>query len=445
MATIQTTHAAAALQQIVTRLFSLTWVTGDTTSVTIGDRVLIVTLGTTQTATGMAAAVAAAFNASSRSDNVDGAASSCNFGGQEFGEFAGITASSSGATLKFTGNTAGEPHTIGVTVVTAGDGIVASEVVVQAATGPEFWNSGANWSGDAVPANDDVTQAINTIKGPNGRALGFKYGLPTALEVTIKHYSTYEGQWGLPPVNESIPGKPYNEYRQQYIQLTADGTGTNILHEFGIGPGNGSPLMNIRHDTLKCSPVVHNTGRPVIPGGKALNIVCAAATSELTILKGSVNAASQFGATAGWNVINVATSQGQGTDLRIAGADASWALNVSGGSVFVENTVGMTLTQYGGAVECIGTTAAAAANVYGGALKWNGSGTLTALTIDNLGDFDARNGMSAFIVTNCTRRSRQSFLRDPFHRATFSNPIQNYGGVDGLDFGSNFSLTPAAI
>lgn len=440
MATVTWRGNATNVPQIVTRTFNNTWATADTATVTINGNDMVVTLGTTQTAAGIAAAVAAAFNLSERLTATAGPAdgSTSNVGGQTIPEFKEITASVSSATVTFTANTAGKPFTLTVTVDTAGTGDVTGETVVQAATGMNHWDNADNWDSGSVPANDDIVVFRDSD-------VSVKYGLPAASrEVTFNVYQSFTGQIGLPRINNdanSAAGR-YLEYRPRMVHLDDAGTGTNILHVFGLGEGNGSPLINLRHDTLQCSVLVYNTGRPSVQGDKALNIVCENTSSELTILRGSVDAGSDFSASAGWNVIRVNNSQGQTSDVRIAGADASNAVIVSGGQVAIENTTGITFTQYGGTIDATGVNSAAAISLYGGVFKWSGSGTITAMTIDG-GDFDARGGLSAFTVTNCTRR--RGPLRDPFHRATWSNAIQNFGGVTDLDFGSNFSLTPVAI
>src|SRR6185503_18181163 len=104
-------------------------------------------------------------------------------------------------------------------------------------------------------ANDDTV----VLKDQSGPSVGFKYGLPNnSKEVTIEHWMSYTGQVGLPPINTENASKPYPEYRQTDVRLDDAGTGTNILHKFGLGKdGTGSPLINVHHKTLRCSPVVY--------------------------------------------------------------------------------------------------------------------------------------------------------------------------------------------
>ncbi len=108
MATVTWTGNAHSVKQISTVTFAGTWAGTDTVTATINGKDLIVTCGTATTTTALAAtALKEAWEAATRLDGTGTTDSTSNFGGQEFGEFAEITASVSGSVVTLIGNKAG--------------------------------------------------------------------------------------------------------------------------------------------------------------------------------------------------------------------------------------------------------------------------------------------------------------------------------------------------
>jgi hypothetical protein len=432
MATVTWTGNALDVKQISTITIANTWATGDTATLTINGKDLVVTVGATDTTTDdVATAIKEAWEGATRLDGTGSTDATSNAGGQEFGEFAEASASVSGSVVTLVARTAGKPFTLTVTESTAGSG-TATGATAQAATGKNFWNNADNWDGGSVPANDDIV----VFRDSDVKCL---YGLPNgSLEVTLQVWMSYTGEVGLPTINRDNPQQPYYEYRQRYVRLDDAGTGTNIAHRFGLGKdGTGFRLFNLKHISLKCSPIVYSTGIPLTErvGTKSLNICCADTTSTLTVHSGSVDCSSQDGGTSAF--VNVTVSDG---DVR-----AVAAIHTSGGTVNVD----------GGNVLVGGSGAIATMNVRSGVLTTeNQTGTVTtisvyaagtvnwksAATITNLysygGTFDARNADSFTITTASLFRGSRFY--DPYNRMTVGSAFGLfYDPSPDLQFGAN--------
>lgn len=446
MATLYATHGAAAVKQINAITVANTWAAADTAIMTMNGKALTVTIGADSSTTQVATAIRDAWNATSRLDSEGSTDATSNFGGQEFGEFAEATASidpDAASVVIITANKAGVPFTLTVTESTAGSG-TATGATSQTATGPWHWDNAKNWDTGAVPANDDIV----VLKDQSGPNVGFKYGLPNnSLEVTIQHWMSYTGQIGLPPINIENVSKPYPEYRQRYVRLDDAGTGTNIAHRFGIGKeGTGSPLINLKHSTLKCSPIVFNTGTAQIAGLKALNICCLATTSVLNIVNGSVDCGTQDGGTPAWTTINISN----GSVRCFSGLSSLSAFSVYGGDVVVGGASPIGAINANGTARVRIENQSAAITNSGVAdsavMECLASGITITTHVQTGGTFDASGGAGTLTITDATLYEPASFF-DPGQRITYTNQVKFYGELSAkLKFGgtqSNYvSITP---
>ncbi len=383
MSIVTWTGNALDQKQISTITVALTWAAGDTATLTINGKDLIVTVGATGTSTAnVAIAIKEAWQAATRLDGTGTTDATSNAGGQEFGEFSEATATVSGSVVTLVARQAGKPFTLTVTEATVGNG-TATGATAQAATGKEFWSNGDNWDGNAVPVSDDTVIFRDTN-------VSCRYGLPNGtLEVTLQVWMSFTGEVGLPAINRDNPSLPYHEYRQRYVRLDDDGGGTNIAHRFGLGKdGIGFRLFNLKHSTLKCSPIVYNTGLPLADriGTKALNICCTANTSTLSIFGGSVDFSSQDSGTSAFLTVTqsggdsrgiaaIYTTNGtatiQGGNMTVGGTGTIATLTCRGGNLRVENQTGTItgVTVYpGGTVDYASAASVTAASIFGGAL-----------------------------------------------------------------------------
>ncbi len=440
MATINWTGNALDVVQVDTITVANTWAAGDTATVTINGKDLIYTVGTTGTSTtAIAAGIKEMFMSAVRLDGSSATNDGTSNGaGQLFGEFRELSASVSGSVVTVIGNTAGKPFTMTATEVTVGSG-TATRASSQAATGKGFWDNGDNWSGGSVPANNDIVVFKDS-------SVSVKYGLPNAsLEVTFQVWMSYTGEIGLPPTNRDDPSYPYYEYRQRYVRLDDAGAGTNIAHRFGIGTdGTGPTLINLKHSTLKCSPVVYNTGQVKVPdraGSKVLNLCCTDNTSTLNILNGSVDFSSQDGSTSAFLTVIQSGGDSRGITaihtsastltlfngtMLIGGAGAITAVNVRGGTLRLESQTG-TITGL---------------SIYtGGTVDYASTATITGYFSFG-GTFDARNS-PGFTITSASVYPGSKFY-DPIQQMTVGTSYYLYFDPSpDLQFGA--SLTGSRI
>jgi hypothetical protein len=230
MSTVTWTGNAHSVKQICTVTVAGTINAAETGTLTINGKDLIITAGTTTTTTTLfATAIKEAWTASTYLDGSSASSNATsNFGGQEFGEYAEITASSSGAVVTLVANTAGKPFTLTVSDTLAGSLTLATPT---ANTGKWNWDNGDNWDGGSVPANNDTVVFRDSD-------VSCKYGLPNnSKEVTLQVWMSFTGEVGLPAINKDNPVQPYYEYRQRYVRLDDAGAGTSIAHRFGLGEG----------------------------------------------------------------------------------------------------------------------------------------------------------------------------------------------------------------
>lgn len=433
---------AGDVVQIDSITVSGTWLAGETGSIVIGNSTLTVTAGSdTLTTAQMAQVIANAINAPEIGSSLVGSETR-NAAGQKLGEFRDVEAvinPSNSSIVLVRSKVAGvpfydvadvtAPYTLSVSDTSTSGALAAASV--QVATGKNWWNNAKNWSGGAVPANNDSVVLANS-------AVSIQYALPNgALEVIFEQYNSFTGTIGLPITNRN----GYAEYRQRYVRLDDAGTGTDIQHRFGLGPGAGSPLINLRHTLVKCTPVVYATGKPALTGTKALNIVCSQASSDLTVVDGSVDCSTQDSTTAGWNIQSF--GPGANTDVRYLGPASGFA--VAGGNVLLLNTSGTgTLTQWGGAVTVQNSSATwSDLKLRGpGTLLWDSTATISAISLGRGATFDARSRQGDFTITTSNVEGPCK-IYDPYERITWTNAIA-FNGVNftevHLELSANFSI-----
>lgn len=430
MATVTWTGNAADVQQITTITVGGTWLSTETATLTVNGKDLTITLVGDEATTVVATALKEAWMSGTRLDGTSSTDATSNVGGQQFGEFAEVTASVSGSVVTLKGNTPGVPF-----VVTASETSTSGTLTpatAQACTGKHYWSNVDNWDTGAVPVDDDTVVFRDSD-------VSVRYGLPnsTDLECTIQQYQSYTGEIGLPLINRTST-VPYYEYRQRYVRLDDGGGSSDIQHRFGIGnTGTGSPLINIKHITVKCSPIVYNTGVPLNsrPGTKALNICCTANTSTLKIVNGSVDFSSQDGSTSAFVEVNQTGGDSRGiTAVYTTGT----VVQLNGGTmVFGGSAATLTIYVYGGQLRIENQTALLT-NLYiiGGTVDYASAGTVSAVYMMG-GTFDARADAGAFTMTNCSIFAGARFL-DPYRRVIATNPIAVFfePGPD-LVFGAN--------
>lgn len=410
---------AADVQQITTITVGGTWLSTETATLTINGKDLTITLVGDEATTVVATALKEAWMSGVRLDGTGTTDATSNVGGQQFGEFAEVTASVSGSVVTLKGNTPGVPFVVSASETSTSGTLTPA--TPQACTGKEYWDNADNWDTGTVPASDDTV----VFRDSN---VSCRYGLPNGtLEVTIQQYQSFTGEIGLPPINNNNVAKPYYEYRQRYVRLDDAGGGSDIAHRFGIGlNGTGSPLINLKHSTVKISPVVFNTGTPLNsrPGTKALNICGATNTSTLNILNGSVDWGTQDGTASLFATVTQAGGDSKGINGLHATAST---VTCHGGTLLVGgSTSGVGITTRGGTVRAENQTGTIATMlIYGGTVDYASTATISLFKVTSGGTFDARSDAGGFTITAGSLFDNCRFL-DPYGRATASSNFYLY-------------------
>lgn len=222
------------------------WVTGETITLTISDKQLILTIGTDVAATAVLDALVVMVSGT----GTFGAGYSSNAPGDAVGEFAELTATEDGATiLTLTAETAGLPFTL-TSATDSALGTVADSTPT-ANSSKNDWNNIDNWDTGVVPiAADDVifqNNSVSVLFGLNQSAIAL-------ASLTVRQ--NYTGEIGLTEIRAVTI--PYNEYRGTFLQTAA------AIITVGEGTGVGSGRIKI--DSGATTPValtVEATGSAV--------------------------------------------------------------------------------------------------------------------------------------------------------------------------------------
>jgi hypothetical protein len=346
------TSGALAVKDVWKVVVSGAWVAGDTITLTVGVRDILITLGATVSTPSIANAIVAAWNGDPVNSDETRSAT-----GDDVPEFAEATAAigATTSTVLVTMEDAGMPLGFSASRVTASTGAVTVTNPTPAA-GPQFWTGADNWDNGVTVYLDNLAESI-------------RYDLdhsdiePAAVYID----QSFTGDVGLPEVNEA---GGYHEYRSQYLSL---GPAALVI---GRGAGGGSGRIKINSTTDQCALTVYNSGT----SGDGLPAVIwkgTHAANALVQVGGSLGVAIFGGETATLATIN----QSGGSLLTGTGVTLSGALSKAGGASVFNSAVAGSLTQTGGQTVIEGSGAVAQLTLQGGVCVYNTTGTLGGNTV----------------------------------------------------------------
>jgi len=393
---------------------------------TIGNKVLSVVGGSTAAGT-VATNIKTAWNALSATTHP---------------EFAEITAASTGgASLTLTADTAGVDFTVTLTTVETNGNPSDAQTFTQTTTvanaGPNDWSTAANWSGGAVPVNTNEVVFENST---DGIYYGLDQSAVTLASLTIKQ--DFLGTIGLPTTNES----GYSEYRDTYLKIGA------TVCTIGSGEGSGSGRIKINTGSVQTALTLLDSGYSLEDGLKSVIWKGTHASNAVAITKGSLDIA-PFAA----EVATVLTLKegyfeniDDDSDVRCGSGVTLGTVTKNGGQLTCDNTAAAitALTQTAGDTTIYGiTNAVTALTIYGGAVHYNTAGTLTACTVGAGATLDFRQDMRAKTVSAITAYPGAA-IYDPAAVVTWTTGIDLVGG--GLEdytlqIGKHRTWTPTAI
>ena len=266
MATKRNIGAALPQPQISTITIANTWAAADTVSVTINNKVVTMTCGSTMDTTAeVAAGLREVLGISTHDPASISADCTTTHGGYEFAEFRDLTCTVSGSVVTCT-SVGAIPFTMTASVTTAGSG-TAAYAVATAASGPNFFGGATNYEGGVAPIADDTVVF-------DGASASILYGLDTGLaDLNITCTEDYAGDIGLPKINP----RGYTEYRQRFLDAvitattgaqvaTLDGTGRRYIDYKTTGDGSNTLAVTV----LNSSAASADGAAVQIVGGKRL-------------------------------------------------------------------------------------------------------------------------------------------------------------------------------
>lgn len=441
MATRRWTGAALPVAQKETITIGGTWVAADTLTVTCNGRALTLTIGTTVTTTQIATELAAALGSTSTALGTGYSVTDRGPNIAEFRDFvSGETVpAASGSTVVLIGRTKGKPFTI--TVSKSSTSGTVSTSTTTAASGPNFFNVAANWSGSSVPVDsDDIvfdSGSVDVLYGLAQSAVS-----PQSITITMG----YTGRIGLAETNTDDSAYPYVEYRDKYLALGTSSDGVTQALTIGGGDGQGSSRIKIDSGSGQCQLVVLNSGIGEEQGVPAILWKGTHVSNTLTISKGSLGVSFYAGESAAiaTTKIGYRTNQAGDSTVVIGSGVTLTTVEQTGGSLTTSSAV-TTMTLSGGSWRHV-SGVAVTVTITGGYCSYESTGTLTTL-VQSGGELDFRTNQRARTVTNCDLFAGAIF-RDPAGTVTFTNGIDlnrcNLQGVV-LEIPTNKRLTLGSV
>lgn len=390
---------APAVAQVTDYTFGGTWEADDIVIPLIGTKSASIAAGSTVTNTAVDNVVTA-WNALSSTT---------------YQEFAEITASRSSSNLRLTGDTAGKPFTETNTTTEANGGAadaqtIAAASAVTACSGPNHWDTAANWTTAATPVNsDDITLENSTVD--------ILYGLAQSAVAlaSLSIYMTFTGDIGLPRTNAD--GTEYAEYRATYLAIGA--TTINV----GLGEGTGSERIKIDSGTAVVTLNQFNSGAAAETGIEAVLWKGTHVWNVVNVYAGTLGVARFSGETA-----VIATLRVQGTAQVYCGSGVTLTDITIGDSSRLRIASAFTTLSMTGPAFCLieGSGAAAAISVDDGTVDYRSSGTISDLSVASGATIDFSNDDRPKIVTDCTAYAGAT-INDPDGVVTFTNGITCLG------------------
>jgi hypothetical protein len=404
MATRVWVGSVRPVAQVTQWLFGGTWESTDIVNATIGSKTVSVVAGSTTITT-----------------VIDNVVTGLELASEA--EFSSITWTRSGNYLVGTADEAGVPFACTVSTTETGGGGADAQTIdgstsssgtaTTSCTGPNFANVAGNWSGSTLPVDGDTVIFADSD-------VDCLYGLDNNGVTPAEIYfdSSYTGKIGLPVYNDA----DYYEYRDRFLKYGNSGDAGNISITVGQGEGSGSPRIKFDAGTGRITLTVLGTGIASTENERAFEFLGTNASNEVNVSSGSVGIALHAGSVATVATLRVGYQTNVDGDSDVlCGLGATLTTVTQSGGVVETRTNLTTLTVDGGEhIKSSGSVTTA--NINGGTLIYNTTGTLTTLVAAPTGILDFSRDLRTKTVTNLTVNSG-STLKDPHGVVTYTNGI----------------------
>jgi hypothetical protein len=346
----------------------------------------------------------------------------------------GITAADNTTHLTLTADIAGIDFNVLPTTEDGGGNNTQTltESVTTANTGKYNWNNVDNWSEGTLPgAVADENIYIENTSQPILYGLD-QLGIANAL-ASLNIPQSYTGYIG-------------SNYQGLSIKTSALNIGYN--HSGQALSGSGRIIINL--GSTACAVYVENSGISIDTGKSAIRLQCNNANTTITVVKGSVDIATEPGESATLGTVMVSYVSNVDNDARVNIGQFYYdnitlttfnqnggtnqlrcdltTVNVSGGNLKKLGTGAITtVNQNGGAVITEGSGAVTTYNIKGGMLESNSTGTITTLDIDG-GTADFTKSLKARTITTVYLDKPGVLKYDPAF-TTITNKVNNSNKV----------------
>lgn len=415
MATRTWTGSSANFKDLWTLTTALTWAQGDTATITINGKSLVITIGALVTVAQVSLTIKQAWQSIAFTDTL----ASCNpsGGGESIPEMAGITASVAGAIdgLCFLGADGFNTYAITVSYVTAGNGTLAIAHTTTA-TGSYYYDNTGNWSGATLPVTSDSVII--------SRPVSIQYGALDQSAVTLTDMSieeSFTASIGIPDRNPY----GYEEYDATRLKIKStkitdkgsspltrintstaqtnvsllgssvfDWIGTHASNVFSITSGKAYLAF---YPQEAATILTLNVSGGVVYGGSGLTLGTVNKTGgDIWLYNGTTlisNTAGSVYLKSGTHTqvaigggTLVASSDAVITTLRVTGGTASTGIQVAtttvnktAGTLVMEVAPTTTLSSASGVTNCKTGGISGVTTITGGTFYYGGTGTIASL------------------------------------------------------------------
>ncbi len=171
--------------------------------------------------------------------------------------FTGVTASVVTDTITLTADPAGAPF-VAVSSVSGGTGTIGAYSATTVSSGPNAWATAKNWSGNAVPVNDD-----DVFLQDNAVSISWDLDQSAVELDSLNIAKSYTGRLGLDyqvfatSADGATTVSTASEYRETALEI--DTPILNIRRHNGAGRVNGSARLIINLGTVACEVTIEDT------------------------------------------------------------------------------------------------------------------------------------------------------------------------------------------
>lgn len=401
MANVRWTGEAVAVAQVDTITVGGTIEADDIFILTVtgwdGTSYALSVVGGSTTASVVATTIAAAWNASTHALLTPNAAST------------------DGADVILTADTAGVPFTVAASTTETGGGAADDQTFTLAHTtasaGPSHWDSVENWDGGALPANTNDVFIDNSSSD-------ILYGLDQSAVETLASLN----------IGKSFTGKiGYNGaagYSGTYLQVAC--TVINIGKHSGPGSPSGSGRIMIDTGTVASTINVYGTSNsPTDTNKPSVRLLANEATTVLNVKKGKVGVAYESGETSTLATINESyeSNKTSDADVYIGSGVTLTTLYKTGGSCEL-GCAATTVTNFAGDIETLGSGEITTFTNHGGTAMLKSTGRIiTCNAIGGVTDVTKSAGVNT--LTTVKVGGAGQFKYNPALN-TLTNKIQPY-------------------